>query len=142
MIDADLFKLYNDAFGHLCGDSCLKQIAEAAQDVVERPGDLVARFGGEEFAVILPNTPNVGALQVANEICAALRARQLPHPSNPNGIVTISVGCATMVPPADKHSAHLVEQADQALYKAKQQGRNQVCNLDASPTAGGSAWGW
>ena len=129
MIDADWFKLYNDTFGHLRGDSCLKQIAEAIQDVVERPGDLVARFGGEEFAIILPNTPAEGALQVANHICASLRARQLPHASNPPGIVTVSIGCATMAPSAGKHAAHLVELADKALYKAKQQGRNQVCGV-------------
>ncbi len=97
LIDVDFFKSYNDSYGHLRGDGCLKQIAEAAQDVVARPGDLVARFGGEEFAVILPNTCNGGAMQVAQDICAVMRNRKLPHSSNPLGIVTVSIGCATMV---------------------------------------------
>ena len=78
LIDADLFKAYNDVYGHLRGDNCLKQIAEAIQAVVSRPGDLVARFGGEEFAVILPNTGAPGALQLAQDICAIMRNRQLP----------------------------------------------------------------
>ena len=81
LIDADFFKSYNDTYGHLRGDSCLKQIAEAAQDVVVRPGDFVARFGGEEFAVILPTTAASGALQLAHDICAVMRNRQLPHSS-------------------------------------------------------------
>jgi diguanylate cyclase (GGDEF)-like protein len=127
MIDADLFKSYNDTYGHLRGDSCLRQIAEAALDVVARPGDLVARFGGEEFAVILPNTNNEGALEVASEICAALRSRKLPHSGNPFGIMTVSVGCATLTPRFGLHSVNLIEFADEALYKAKTEGRNRVC---------------
>jgi diguanylate cyclase (GGDEF)-like protein/PAS domain S-box-containing protein len=128
MIDADLFKAYNDNYGHPRGDSCLKQIAEAAQDVVSRPGDLVARFGGEEFAVILPNTENAGAAKVAQEICDALSSRRLPHCGNPNGIMTISVGCGTMVPHLGQHAVNLIELADKALYEAKHNGRNRVCN--------------
>ena len=127
MIDADLFKSYNDTYGHLRGDSCLRQIAEAALDVVARPGDLVARFGGEEFAVILPNTDSEGALDVAGEICAALRSRKLPHSGNPFGIMTVSVGCATLIPSFGLHSVNLIEFADEALYKAKKEGRNRVC---------------
>lgn len=128
MIDADMFKSYNDTYGHPRGDSCLKQIAESAQDVVSRPGDLVARFGGEEFAIILPNTGNEGAMQVACEICEAMRGRKLPHQGNTFGFMTVSVGCATTVPGFGKHSATLIEIADKALYKAKHSGRNQVCN--------------
>jgi diguanylate cyclase (GGDEF)-like protein/PAS domain S-box-containing protein len=127
MIDADKFKVYNDTYGHPRGDNCLKQIAEAAQDVVARPGDLVARYGGEEFAVVLPNTDSAGALQLGQEICEAMRARMLPHSGNPNGIVTVSVGCATMVPTFGLHIVNLVELADEALYNAKHRGRNQVC---------------
>jgi diguanylate cyclase (GGDEF)-like protein/PAS domain S-box-containing protein len=135
MIDADFFKLYNDTYGHARGDSCLRQIAEAAQDVVARPGDLVARFGGEEFAVILPNTANEGALKVANEICEAMSSRRLPHVKNPFGVVTISVGCATVVPRFGKHAVNLVELSDKALYEAKRTGRNKACNASEADMA-------
>ncbi len=127
IIDADLFKSFNDTYGHLRGDNCLKQIAEAIQDVVSRPGDLVARFGGEEFAVVLPNTDSSGAFQVAQDICAAMRDRQLPHSGNPSGVVTISAGCATLVPQLGQHAPSLIDCADQALYEAKNKGRNRAC---------------
>lgn len=127
LIDADVFKTYNDAYGHLRGDNCLKQIAEAIQDVIARPGDLVARFGGEEFAVILPNTSAPGAFQLAQDICAVMRNRQLPHAGNPAGIVTVSTGCATLVPHLGHHSLSLIDCADQALYQAKRSGRNRAC---------------
>jgi diguanylate cyclase (GGDEF)-like protein/PAS domain S-box-containing protein len=127
MLDVDLFKLYNDTYGHQRGDNCLKQIAEACRDVVSRPGDLVARFGGEEFVVVLPNTESEGALQVANEICEALRGRRLPHSNSPFAIVTISIGCATLVPQAGRYATDLIAIADHALYNAKHNGRNQVC---------------
>ena len=127
LIDVDLFKSYNDSYGHLRGDSCLKQIAEAAQDVVARPGDLVARFGGDEFAVILPNTGSNGALQLAHDICAVMRNRELPHSSNPAGIVTVSIGCATLIPQLGQHSASLIDRADKALYRAKRTGHNRAC---------------
>jgi diguanylate cyclase (GGDEF)-like protein/PAS domain S-box-containing protein len=127
MLDVDLFKAYNDTYGHQQGDSCLKQIAEACMDVVSRAGDLVARFGGEEFVVVLPNTESEGALQVANEICESLRSRRLPHTGSPFGIITISIGCATLVPQAGMHVPDLIAMADRALYTAKHNGRNQVC---------------
>jgi diguanylate cyclase (GGDEF)-like protein/PAS domain S-box-containing protein len=135
MLDADKFKAYNDTYGHQRGDNCLKQIAEACMDVVSRPGDLVARFGGEEFVVILPNTENEGAMQVANEICESLRSRKLPHTGNQPGIVTISAGCATLIPKFGKHAPDLIEMADKALYKAKFNGRNQACNGDTVETS-------
>jgi diguanylate cyclase (GGDEF)-like protein/PAS domain S-box-containing protein len=128
MLDVDKFKTYNDTYGHQRGDSCLKQIAEACMDVVSRPGDLVARFGGEEFVVVLPNTESEGAVHIAEEICEALRGRKLPHSGNLPGIITISAGCATLIPRFGKHAPDLIEMADKALYKAKEEGRNQVCN--------------
>ncbi len=127
MLDVDIFKAYNDSYGHQRGDSCLKQIAESCMDVVSRPGDLVARFGGEEFVVTMPNTNSEGAMQVAEEICEALRRRRLVHNGSPLGIVTISIGCATLVPTFGKHAPDLIAMADQALYAAKHNGRNQVC---------------
>ena len=129
VIDADLFKSYNDTYGHLRGDSCLKQIAEAALDVVRRPGDLVARYGGEEFAVVLPNTAPDGAFLLAQEICSVMRNRQLRHEKNPPGVVTVSVGCATLVPGFGQHVDALIDRADQALYQAKRGGRNRACTF-------------
>ena len=126
LIDADHFKRYNDTYGHVRGDSCLKQIAEAALDVVLRPGDLVARYGGEEFAVVLPGTDEIGAKAVAEDICQAVRNRRLPHEGNAPGIVTVSVGCATVIPMRGKSPQDLIESADQALYRAKGRGRNRV----------------
>ena len=128
LLDVDLFKSYNDAYGHVQGDCCLKQIADAAMQVVARPGDTVARIGGEEFAVILPNTDNDGAIQLAEEICEAVRRRDLLHSANPHGVVTISAGCATILPSLGRHSITLIELADMALYQAKRSGRNRVCN--------------
>jgi diguanylate cyclase (GGDEF)-like protein len=127
LLDVDLFKAYNDTYGHVRGDSCLKQIAEAAQDVVTRPGDVVARFGGEEFTIILPNTDNDGASLVADAVCEAVRTRNLLHSASPYERVTISVGCATILPSLGRSSIDLVELADKALYQAKRNGRNQVC---------------
>jgi diguanylate cyclase (GGDEF)-like protein/PAS domain S-box-containing protein len=131
LIDADLFKSYNDTYGHPHGDSCLKQIAEAALEVVTRPGDLVARIGGEEFAIILPNTRNQGAMQVANAVCEAMRRRKVPHKVSPYGMMTISIGCATIIPRVGQQAMELIEKADKALYQAKHDGRNRVCNGSA-----------
>jgi diguanylate cyclase (GGDEF)-like protein/PAS domain S-box-containing protein len=142
LLDVDWFKSYNDTYGHPRGDSCLKQIAEAAQDVVCRPGDLVARIGGEEFAVILPNTPAAGAVEVAELICSAVRHRRLPHSTNPLVCVTISIGCSTILPSLGLRASILMHLADKALYTAKHAGRNRVCSaehqteLEASLKAG------
>ncbi len=130
LVDVDFFKSYNDAYGHLRGDGCLKQVAESAQDVASRPTDLVARFGGEEFAIVLPNTGSEGAMKVASNLQAALRSRNLEHRSNPTGQVTVSIGCATAIPALGQHAAALIQRADDAMYAAKSRGRNQVCTAD------------
>jgi len=137
LLDADHFKLYNDTYGHVRGDNCLKQIAEATLDFVSRPGDLVARYGGEEFAVVLPGTDAAGAEELAHEIRAGLEKRGLPHETNPYGVVTISIGCATLVPSPGQPMDALVEQADEALYRAKQSGRNRVCVAQTGRTGDG-----
>ncbi|HEY1897324.1 MAG TPA: diguanylate cyclase [Terracidiphilus sp.] len=147
LIDVDLFKPYNDTYGHLRGDTCLKQIAESTMDVVTRPADLVARFGGEEFAIILPGTDQAGAVLVANHVCAALHRRNLSHQASPYGLVTISAGCATLVPQPGTLATDLIEHADSAMYEAKRAGRNRVCTYkeqgfgvrDQAMDAGGEA---
>jgi len=132
LVDVDLFKLYNDTYGHLRGDECLKIIAGSVREVAARRVDLVCRFGGEEFAVILPNTPAEGAATVANGIFAALRLRNLTHSASPFGAVTVSAGCATVIPEVGQPALDLIELADRALYTAKDRGRNQVCVARAS----------
>jgi len=138
LIDVDLFKSYNDAYGHVRGDSCLRILAETAVDVVVRPGDLVARFGGEEFAVILPNTTSDGAREVANLISETVYGRELTHSSNPAGFITVSIGCGTMVPSFGQHLLNLIELADEALYQAKRSGRNRVCSRSLTSRAAGT----
>jgi diguanylate cyclase (GGDEF)-like protein len=132
LIDVDYFKSYNDTYGHLRGDSCLKEISDTTRDAVNRPGDLVARFGGEEFAAVLPNTPNPGAIEVAEQVCAALRRRRLIHGGNPLGYLTISLGCATLTPAPGQHPSALIKMADDAMYAAKRNGRNRICNANAA----------
>ncbi|MGA2807126.1 MAG: diguanylate cyclase [Terracidiphilus sp.] len=130
LFDVDRFKSYNDTYGHLRGDSCLKEIANSAMEVVKRPGDLVARYGGDEFIIILADTDNKGAMQISNEVCAAARSRKLPHGANARGVVTVSIGCASIVPTYGQDPATLMELADRALYCAKRAGRDQVFNSE------------
>lgn len=127
MIDVDRFKAYNDTYGHPAGDECLAQVASALQAVV-RTGDTVARFGGEEFAVLLPHTDEAGAKVTAEKLRAAVVALQKEHLGSELGIVTVSVGAAGLVPERDDPScgALIVEAADQSLYRAKAEGRNRV----------------
>jgi len=92
--------------------------------------DVVARFGGEEFAVILPTTPSEGAVEVANSICENLRGRAIAHAGSPFACVTVSIGCASAIPNTGTNPAWLIEQADQMLYKAKRLGRNHVRSIE------------
>jgi len=140
MIDADHFKEFNDRFGHQAGDECLRSIAVTLRALVTRPGDVVARFGGEEFAILLPGTPLEGAQHVAEAIRAAISELSIAHPASAQLAtdastsearrVTVSIGCAALVPRVGTHFHHLVEVADQALYLAKRGGRNRVCVAD------------
>jgi two-component system, chemotaxis family, response regulator WspR len=128
LIDIDFFKLYNDAYGHVRGDECLRAVAACVTGRARRPGDLAARYGGEELCILLPNTDEKGALSIGEGSRAAIEAMRLPHEGRRDGIrnVTASVGVATMVPSRGSASRALVEAADAALYRAKRAGRNQV----------------
>ena len=129
MIDADRFKLLNDIYGHAVGDECLTQIAAVVRSCVKRPGDMAARYGGEEMAVLLADADVGGAWTVAERIRLQVSALALPHTGNPPyGHVTVSIGTATLPPeaPADTTAQALFTQADTALYRAKEAGRNQV----------------
>jgi diguanylate cyclase (GGDEF)-like protein len=126
LIDVDLFKSYNDIYGHIEGDECLRCIANVIASALQRRSDTASRFGGEEFAVILPDTQLSDAVIVAEKIRGAVVAMNLPHPRNPHGCQTISIGVATTTPNQDQTSLSLLTLADVALYRAKEQGRNRV----------------
>jgi diguanylate cyclase (GGDEF)-like protein/PAS domain S-box-containing protein len=125
-MDADHFKNFNDIYGHIPGDRCLRQIAEAGAQVLQRPADLVARYGGEEFAVILPDTSCDGAIAIAEQIRFAVEQLHIPHSGNSYEIVTVSIGCATQIPDTNSELSELLKAADSALYVAKSLGRNRV----------------
>jgi diguanylate cyclase (GGDEF)-like protein len=128
MADVDHFKLYNDHFGHPAGDECLRRVAGAVESGARRPGDLAARYGGEEFAVILADTDLTGANAVADTIRAAVAALDLPHPDNPAGRVTLSMGLYVGHPALAERNDPLawVDVADRLLYEAKDAGRDRV----------------
>ena len=127
LMDIDFFKGFNDHYGHLAGDGCLRQVAEALVSVVKRPGDLVARYGGEEFACIMPDTDANGAETVAYKIKERINDIGIPHRSSTAADhVTLSFGAASLVPQKDQVPSDLLQLADDLLYSAKQSGRNQV----------------
>lgn len=127
LLDIDFFKAYNDTYGHLGGDDCLKQVAKALTGTLSRPRDLVARYGGEEFVVVLPGTHAKGAAFVAETLRTKVEALNIPHIHSPvNDRVTISLGVATVIPSRNSSPEMLIAAADQALYQAKQEGRNRI----------------
>ena len=128
MIDVDYFKQYNDRYGHGAGDDCLRSLSQLIRSLTpKRPGDLTARYGGEEIGVLLPHTDSAGACAVAERIRVAIEELALPHSGSPMGIVTVSAGVAAIVPLRDVHlEGMLVAAADRALYMAKSAGRNRV----------------
>ncbi|NYT60859.1 diguanylate cyclase [Alcaligenaceae bacterium] len=129
MLDVDYFKKYNDNYGHQAGDECLKIAGRLIRANVNRQTDLAARYGGEEFVVVLPNTDIQGAILVAEKIRCAVEQAGLEHVLAPNGLLTISVGAAAMIPGLGDSHAALVNNADQALYQAKHAGRNCVASF-------------
>lgn len=126
LLDLDWFKNYNDRYGHQAGDDCLRTFARLLEANVRRTGDLVARYGGEEFAFIAPATDAPHALSMAQTICDALAKLELPHQAAPFGRVTVSIGVAVIVPKEGETADVLVKKADEAMYRAKEQGRNRV----------------
>jgi len=127
MIDVDHFKRYNDRYGHLAGDECLKTVAQAMLRGLRRSGDLAARYGGEEFVVLLPDTDLAGAREVAEKIHASVAAHALRHEASPLGVVTVSIGAYAAVPEqADDPDRAFGAHADAALYRAKEAGRNRT----------------
>ncbi len=126
LCDIDYFKQFNDTFGHPSGDRCLVAVAQALQSCLKRPADFVARYGGEEFMVLLPNTEQTGAVEVVKRIQSAIAALQIVHPcSTPTSQITLSFGIHVVVPQPLADTSDAIAQTDQALYAAKNAGRNQ-----------------
>ena len=127
MLDVDHFKLFNDNYGHQMGDDCLKKVAARLDEKMHRPADMVSRYGGEEFMLILPNTDEEGAALVGEQVRHAVEDLAIEHAHSTSGnTVTVSVGIATVIPDGESSIKTLVLAADQALYQAKHAGRNRV----------------
>lgn len=127
LCDIDYFKLYNDAYGHVAGDKCLKQVAQGISRAVKRPGDLVARYGGEEFAVLLSNTDINGAVKVAKEIAEEVGKLRIPHSqSKVSKYLSVSMGVSSTFPEPSNGPELFVNHVDQFLYQAKEEGRNRI----------------
>ena len=127
ILDIDYFKAFNDTYGHLKGDECLKTVASTLRQTLKRPGDFPARYGGEEFAVVLPNTDDVGSAIIAEELRVSIEGANIAHI---NSIcadhVTVSLGVVTRFPGQADTPEDLILAADRALYRSKHEGRNQV----------------
>lgn len=138
LVDVDYFKLYNDTYGHQKGDDALRQVAKALQDNLHRATDYVARYGGEEFCVVLTDTEPDSAIVVAESLLRAVRDLGIPHQTSRCArVLTVSIGVSTMRASADVIQMDLVREADQALYRAKHEGRNRVCPASTHPHASG-----
>jgi diguanylate cyclase (GGDEF)-like protein len=127
MMDIDFFKAYNDHYGHLAGDECLRKLADGITEICRRPADLFARYGGEEFVMLLPDTDDGGAARVANQIQEKVKLLRIPHDySQVADYVTLSMGVIAMIPGDDNTQFELINAADNLLYTAKRNGRNQI----------------
>ena len=126
MLDVDHFKRFNDTYGHMAGDACLAMVADVLRDATRRAGEMAARYGGEEFAVVLPEMILDDAAEVAARIREDVQALRIPCVSGGEAAITVSVGVAVMDGDKIKDASALVEAADKALYRAKDDGRNLV----------------
>ncbi|MFN6972589.1 MAG: GGDEF domain-containing protein, partial [Rheinheimera sp.] len=126
MLDVDWFKNYNDCYGHLQGDEALRQVGQLLRLGARRTTDLAARYGGEEFALVVPLADALYLKQQAEMLRMAFASLNIAHQTSPLGRLTVSIGIAVLVPQVHETSMLLVEKADQALYQAKNNGRNQV----------------
>jgi diguanylate cyclase (GGDEF)-like protein len=136
LIDVDCFKNYNDHYGHPAGDACLQKVADALQSAARRSGDLMARFGGEEFVALLPGTDAADAAALAERMRRQVADLQIPHAASRVAAgVTVSLGVASLMPADAGQPPDLVAAADAALYRAKEQGRNRVAIAAAAPAA-------
>jgi diguanylate cyclase (GGDEF)-like protein len=138
MADIDNFKKYNDTYGHLEGDECLRMVGGALKRAVHRAGDLAARYGGEEFVLLMPMTVEREALKIADDLRQHIEALKIRHPHiAPYNVVTISMGVAALVPHADMFQNDLIDMADKALYRAKESGKNCVTCLEPERSVAG-----
>lgn len=133
MADVDVFKRFNDTYGHQAGDDCLRQVAQAMSAQLKRSGDMIARYGGEEFIVLLPGLDLSQAKKLAEQLRAAVAKLGIPHAHGPAGHVSISLGVASYRPHPNMRVETLIHQADSALYTAKKLGRNRVCSAPEGP---------
>lgn len=125
-VDIDNFKAYNDTYGHLPGDDCLRSVASALRESLARPGDFAARTGGEEFTCVMPDADTPGARHIAERLDHAVRALQIPHAGGALDFVTVSVGLAIMHPSEHESPESLLKRADRALYRSKKEGRSRI----------------
>ena len=139
MVDTDHFKAYNDLYGHPMGDQCLRHVAQILSSSVMRAGDLVTRYGGEEFAIILPDTIAEMGQQVGERVLDALHHHAMPHQAAERGFVTVSIGVASMIPDIGSNPADLIAQADAALYQAKHAGRASIVVAPPNIAGGNNA---
>ncbi len=127
LCDVDYFKAYNDSYGHQQGDDCLYKVAQGIKNAIKRPADIVFRYGGEEFAIILPSTEGEGAIKVAEDIRQQIAHLQIPHQSSHiSNYVSMSLGVSSVIPEVDVSFDVLIEAADIALYEAKSKGRDRT----------------
>lgn len=137
MLDLDYFKAFNDTYGHQAGDQCLRSVADCISRCLRRPSDMICRYGGEEFAAILPETDEEGVAFIAEKIRSQIADEKIAHKkSQVSDTVTVSLGTSTCVPEMNISREQLIEQADKALYAAKLKGRNQSLSYSQALSEG------